>query len=93
MCNFVKPCFPTFPKHGLVYLSVSQVILVNSAFVVTMTGRAGSTDCRIYVGNLPPNIREQELDDLFYKYGTIRHIDLKNKRGTPYAFIDYEDYR
>ena len=43
--------------------------------------RGGSSECRIYVGNLPPDIREKELDDLFYKYGNIKHIDLKNKRG------------
>ncbi|XP_076802051.1 serine/arginine-rich splicing factor 1-like [Clavelina lepadiformis] len=55
--------------------------------------RAGSTDCRIYVGNLPPDVRERDLDDLFYKYGAIRNIDLKNRRGTPYAFIDFEDCR
>nr|XP_002124933.3 serine/arginine-rich splicing factor 1A [Ciona intestinalis] len=60
-----------------------------------MSGRSGSgsTDCRIYVGNLPPDIRDKELDDLFYKYGNIRNIDLKNHRGSPFAFIDYEDYR
>ena len=55
--------------------------------------RSGSTDCRIYVGNLPPDVRVQEIDDLFYKYGNIRHIDLKNRRGAPYAFVDFEDYR
>ena len=58
-----------------------------------MGSRSGSTDCRIYVGNLPPDIKVKELDDLFYKYGNIRHIDLKNRRGSPYAFIDFEDYR
>ena len=58
-----------------------------------MGSRSGSTDCRVYVGNLPPDIRVQELDDLFYKFGNIRHIDLKNRRGSPYAFVDFEDYR
>jgi arginine/serine-rich splicing factor 1/9 len=50
-------------------------------------------DCRIYVGNLPPDIRERELDDLFYKYGHINYIDLKIRRGPPFAFIEYEDPR
>lgn len=44
-------------------------------------GPAGSNDCRIYVGNLPPDIRTKEVEDVFYKYGIIRDIDLKNRRG------------
>jgi len=44
-------------------------------------GPAGSNDCRIYVGNLPPDIRSKDVEDLFYKYGAIRDIDLKNRRG------------
>lgn len=50
-----------------------------------------SRDNRIYIGNLPPDIREKELEDLFYKYGKIRYIDLKNKRGPPFAFIEFDD--
>jgi hypothetical protein len=32
---------------------------------------------RIYVGNLPMDVRERELDDLFYKYGRIKDIEIK----------------
>jgi RNA recognition motif-containing protein len=38
-------------------------------------GRRNS--CTIYVGNLPEDIREREIEDLFYKYGPIVDIDLK----------------
>ncbi|KAM3289925.1 hypothetical protein P3S67_018214 [Capsicum chacoense] len=31
----------------------------------------------IYVGNLLGGIREQEVEDLFYKYGAIADIDIK----------------
>jgi RNA recognition motif-containing protein len=49
---------------------------------------------RIYVGNLPLDIRESELDDLFYKYGRIREIDLKAPARPPaFAFISFDDYR
>jgi len=49
---------------------------------------------RIYVGNLPTDIRESEIDDLFYKYGRIREIDLKTPARPPaFAFITFEDYR
>lgn len=46
---------------------------------------------RIFVGNLPSDIRESELDDLFYKYGRIRDIDIKQPARPPaFAFITYE---
>lgn len=57
-------------------------------------GPSGSNDCRIYVGNLPPDIRSKDVEDLFYKYGSIRDIDLKNRRGgPPFAFVQFEDPR
>lgn len=49
---------------------------------------------RIYVGNLPIDIKESELDDLFYKYGKIREIDLKAPARPPaFAFISFDDVR
>eukprot|EP00602_Paraphysomonas_sp_CaronLab_P010238 CAMPEP_0185017486 /NCGR_PEP_ID=MMETSP1103-20130426/430_1 /TAXON_ID=36769 /ORGANISM="Paraphysomonas bandaiensis, Strain Caron Lab Isolate" /LENGTH=227 /DNA_ID=CAMNT_0027546915 /DNA_START=59 /DNA_END=743 /DNA_ORIENTATION=+ len=46
---------------------------------------------RIYVGNLPMDIREREIEDLFYKYGRIRDIDLKTPSRPPaYAFVSFE---
>jgi len=50
-------------------------------------------ECRIYVGNLPPDIRSKDIEDLFYKYGKIVFIDLKNRRGPPFAFVEFEDSR
>jgi len=52
-----------------------------------------SSDCRIYIGNLPPDIRTRDVEDLFYKYGKIVFVDLKNKRGPPFAFVEFEDHR
>lgn len=49
---------------------------------------------RVYVGNLPLDIKERELDDLFYKYGRIRDIDIKNQGRPPaFAFIVFDDSR
>ncbi|CAH9073829.1 unnamed protein product [Cuscuta epithymum] len=46
----------------------------------------------IYVGNLPEDIREREVEDLFYKYGNIVEIELKNPSKPPaYAFVEFED--
>ncbi|KHN20401.1 Pre-mRNA-splicing factor SF2, partial [Glycine soja] len=46
----------------------------------------------VYVGNLPGDIREREVEDLFLKYGHITHIDLKVPPRPPgYAFVEFED--
>ena len=53
----------------------------------------GSTEGRIYVGNLPPDIRSRDVEDIFYKFGKICFIDLKNKKGPPFAFVEFDDPR
>jgi hypothetical protein len=55
----------------------------------------GNADCRVYVGNLPSDVKAKELDDLFYKYGNIKDISLKKdtRGGQPFAFIEFEDPR
>jgi len=50
-------------------------------------------ETRIYIGNLPPDIRNKDIEDLFYKYGKIQFIDLKNRRGPPFAFVEFDDPR
>nr|CAG4644433.1 EOG090X0HR1 [Lepidurus arcticus] len=52
-----------------------------------------NNEARIYVGNLPPDIRSKDIEDLFYKFGKIAYIDLKNRRGPPFAFVEFEDSR
>ncbi|EPS63380.1 hypothetical protein M569_11405, partial [Genlisea aurea] len=48
----------------------------------------------LYVGNLPGDIREREVEDLFYKYGPIVHVELKIPPRPPgYAFVEFEDAR
>jgi len=51
------------------------------------------TECRIYVGNLPPDVQEKEVEDLFYKYGRISNIIMKTRNGPPFAFVEFEDPR
>lgn len=49
---------------------------------------------RVFVGNLPIDIKERELEDLFSKYGKIRDIDIKNPSRPPaFAFITFDDAR
>ena len=48
----------------------------------------------VYVGNLPDEVRERDLGDLFDKYGKIFHIEIKVPPRPPnFAFIEYGDWR
>ena len=57
--------------------------------------RSNSNECRLYVGNLPDDIRVRDIEDVFYKYGSIKDVELKlpKGRGSPYAFIEFDDHR
>jgi len=48
---------------------------------------------KVYVGNLPPDVRQRDLEDLFYKYGKITNINLKNSTQQPFAFLEFDDPR
>ncbi|VDM39108.1 unnamed protein product [Toxocara canis] len=50
-------------------------------------------ESRIYIGNLPTDVKQRDLEDLFYKYGRINYIDIKLSRGAPFAFIEFDDPR
>ena len=49
---------------------------------------------RIYVGNLPMDIRSKDVEDLFWKYGRIREVDCKAPVRPPaFAFVTFEHYQ
>ena len=52
-----------------------------------------NSEGRIYVGNLPPDIRTKDIEDIFYKFGKIMFIDIKNRQGPPFAFVEFDDPR
>ncbi|KAL1920168.1 uncharacterized protein VTP21DRAFT_1314 [Calcarisporiella thermophila] len=47
----------------------------------------------LFVGRLPPDIRQRELEDVFSKYGRL--VRCETKRGLSYAFgfVEFEDKR
>lgn len=50
--------------------------------------------CRIYVGNLPMDVREREIDDLFHRFGSVQRIQIKTPARPPaYAFVTFDDAR
>lgn len=49
---------------------------------------------KIYVGNLPPDVSNRDIEDIFDRYGKTTYIDLKVGRGgPPFAFVEFEDPR
>eukprot|EP00657_Telonema_sp_P-1_P012677 TRINITY_DN9377_c0_g1_i1.p2 TRINITY_DN9377_c0_g1~~TRINITY_DN9377_c0_g1_i1.p2 ORF type:complete len:137 (+),score=28.02 TRINITY_DN9377_c0_g1_i1:89-499(+) len=56
-------------------------------------GSRGSSR-KIYIGNLPIDVRDSEVEDLFYKCGRIVRVDIKQVSRPPgYGFIEFEDER
>ena len=57
--------------------------------------RMSRDDYKIYVGNLPEDVRSRDLEDVFYKYGKVSDIDIHNTRGggAPFAFVQFDDDR
>ncbi|XP_055335791.1 serine/arginine-rich splicing factor 1B-like [Paramacrobiotus metropolitanus] len=54
-------------------------------------GRGGK---RVYVGNLPSDVREGDIRDFFRKYGKIVNMELFSKQnGPPFAFVEFDDSR
>ena len=55
----------------------------------------GGPSPRVYVGNLPEDIRAGELEPIFGKHGRIRDITVKGPkgRGPAFAFIEFDDTR
>ncbi|EER18217.1 Serine-arginine protein, putative [Perkinsus marinus ATCC 50983] len=55
---------------------------------------------RIVVSNIPSNLRERELDDIFYKFGRIESIEIRgarinesSRRRTAYAYVQFRDWQ
>lgn len=48
----------------------------------------------IYVSNLPDDVRERDIDNIFGKYGRIRGVNIKKlSRPPPFAFVEFSDRR
>jgi RNA recognition motif-containing protein len=55
----------------------------------------GPPSSRVYVGNLPEDIRPDEIGRIFDKYGRITDIKVKlpRTRGPAYAFVEFDNAR
>lgn len=54
-----------------------------------------NNDRRIYIGNLHPDTRTKDIDELFESFGRIVDVNLVTGRlqRTPFAFVEFEDPR
>ena len=49
---------------------------------------------KLAIFNLPNDVREREVDDLFTKYGRIDRVSIRNTRsGDVMAFVEFADSR
>uniref|UniRef100_A0A2L2XVE6 Serine/arginine-rich splicing factor 4 n=1 Tax=Parasteatoda tepidariorum TaxID=114398 RepID=A0A2L2XVE6_PARTP len=48
---------------------------------------------QLFVGRLPLDSREREIESIFDRYGSLVRCNLKYGTGMAYAFVDYEDKR
>ncbi|XP_002159641.1 serine/arginine-rich splicing factor 1 [Hydra vulgaris] len=55
--------------------------------------KSTSSECRVYVGNLPQFVKNRDIEDLFDKYGPIKAIDIHNRFDPAFAFLEFEDPR
>lgn len=58
--------------------------------------RSNDNKCRVYVGNLPQDVRSRDVENLFSKYGKIIDVNVKDGhggRGPSFAFLEFEDPR
>lgn len=46
-----------------------------------------SIRCRVFIGNLPAEMKRKELEDTFSQYGRVAGISIHNN----YGFVQYED--
>ena len=71
-------------------LSFNSTIFDLVYFVENMARSEG----KIYIGNLPPDVKESDVEDIFYKFGKILAINLKTPPGQPpFAFVEFDDPR
>lgn len=54
--------------------------------------RGSNSEGKLYIGDLPPDASEKELERAFSYYGHLRNVWVaRNPPG--FAFVEFEDYR
>lgn len=48
---------------------------------------------RVYVTNLPPNIRIKDIDDIFRPFGNLVYIDVNHRANPVCAYVQFDSAR
>jgi len=48
---------------------------------------------QLFVGRLPKDVRRNDLEQIFGRYGRVTRCDIRVGLETAYAFIDFDDHR
>uniref|UniRef100_A0AC34FJ35 RRM domain-containing protein n=1 Tax=Panagrolaimus sp. ES5 TaxID=591445 RepID=A0AC34FJ35_9BILA len=68
-------------------------IFIGTVFEAAMSyRRSENLDAKVYVGGLPDNARQEEVEDMFRRYGRIRKIWVA-RRPPGFGFVEFEDVR
>merc|ERR1719489_710632 len=76
------------------YLDLVTIIhcVVYRDITMSRYGRNAPNDCKVYVGDLPKDASEKELERAFNYFGRLRNVWVaRNPPG--FAFVEFEDYR
>ncbi|XP_064480930.1 probable splicing factor, arginine/serine-rich 5 [Ornithodoros turicata] len=52
-----------------------------------------SSRAQLFIGRLPLDTRERDVEQVFERYGRLLRCDVKYGTGMAYAFVDYDDHR
>jgi len=50
---------------------------------------SNSDGCRVYLGRIPLDIKEREIEKFFKNYGPVKNVNIK----TGFAFLEFDDKR
>ncbi|KAI8338098.1 hypothetical protein BC941DRAFT_32636 [Chlamydoabsidia padenii] len=45
----------------------------------------------LFIGRIPPSIKQYDLEDIFVKYGKITRCEIKKGKSFSYGFVEFDN--